>query len=46
MNLHGMSDKECRRMIKDNGINGLEICDGAVHRLMTIGDTDQFPDAR
>jgi len=40
MNLHGMSNGECRSMIKNNGINGLEICDGAVHRPMTIGDTD------
>ena len=43
MNMKNMPNKQCREMIKAVPLNGLEICDGDDHRLLTDNDIANFP---
>jgi len=44
MNIFGLPDRECRRMIMAKGVDGLETCDGGALRPLTPEDISRFPD--
>lgn len=42
MNLHGLTDRTCRKMLKAVGLEELEICDGESHRSLAEADAEGF----
>ena len=42
MNLHGLPDRTCRKMLKTVGLGELEICDGENHRPLAEADAESF----
>ena len=42
MNIYGLSDRQCRTMIRRKAIEELEICDDGGHRFLEVADTELF----